>query len=64
MNSNNDSLIGGFGAIGRAKNEMIVPMRECQFDKSINGDILMYVDDFNKNSVLTFNFSKSVMCKK
>lgn len=60
MNSNNDSLIGGFGAIGRAKNEMIVPMRECQFGKSINGDILMYVDDFNKNSVLTFNFSKSL----
>lgn len=60
IDSNNDSVIGGFGTTGKAKNEMIVPIRECQFDKSANGDIMMYIDDFNRQSILTFNFSTSL----
>lgn len=60
MNSNIDSVIAEFGTIGKAKNEMIVPMRECQFDKSTDGDIMMYIDDFNRQSILTFNFSASL----
>lgn len=60
MNTNTDTVIGALGTIGKAKNEMIVPMRECQFGKAADGDVLMYIDDFNRQSVLTFNFSESL----
>lgn len=60
MSTNSDSIIGKMGQIGKAKNELIVPMRECQFEKRANGDILMHIDDFNRQCITTFNFSASL----
>ena len=60
MNTNTDSIIWKMGRIDKEKNEVIVPMRECQFEKKANGDVLMHIDDFNRQCITTFNFSASL----
>lgn len=60
MDAWNDSVVSQLGALGHANNELLSSVEICQFTKNDEGDILMFVQDYEKHAVARFNLSQAI----
>lgn len=59
-NTHSDSIVSHFGRYGNARNELLDYIGFCQFDKSVDNQLLMRIQDENRKKIITYNIASSI----
>lgn len=60
LNFENGAMVSSFGSVGKADNDMITPLRECQLEKKDDGTLIMRFDDFCRHRIVSYDLSASM----